>query len=116
MKNSSVVFLPVPPSLEDDIRHYAEAAFEVDPSILIPLELDGGAQLIAESLSWETILSGMLTIISAAAQTTAVSAAVNIKQGEIYSGSELAGIPPEWVDYYRRFVHILAVPIHFPCF
>ena len=103
MAKSSIIFLPVPDSLKDEMRR---DAFIVDPSIPLPVELDqtepsgegspepgtsAGAgssretelDSLSDKLSWEMILSGMLRIIS---------------------DPEGMEIPPEWIDYYRRFV------------
>jgi tetratricopeptide (TPR) repeat protein len=107
VKNSSVIFLPVPSSLKAEIRHYSDVDFDVDPSILLPAELDdtrpeSGPVFLPDELSWETILSGMLRVVSAQGKNTASYG--GIKQGEIFTGHELAGIPPEWADYYRRFI------------
>ena len=81
-----VLFLPYPASLGDKLRHLSERSFALDPSILIPIELEPGEdKLNPDRLSWEMILSGMLRVISA-------------------KSAEYPDTPPEWVDYYRRFV------------
>ena len=77
-KKGSIIFLAIPSSLKDKIH-----PLDLDPSILIPVELAPGQSAYdPENLSLETIISGMLRIISA--------------------GSE--DIPDEWIDYYRNFV------------
>ena len=90
MEKVPVIFLPVPNSLKKDVSFFhdrdekQEAVFHLDPSIQIPVELHpNDNNLDSNSISWEKIVSGMLRIISA--------------PGEY-------DIPPEWVDYYKRFV------------
>ena len=87
---SSVVFLAVPDSLKNDKRFFSgvdnekAVSFRLDPSILIPVETEPGkANFDPAKLSMETILSGMLRVISAAGEYD---------------------IPPEWITYYRSFV------------
>ena len=130
MEKTSVIFLAVPASLKDDIRHFshrhdgegesdisfADETFEVDPAVLLPVELEPGKdRLDPETLSWEMIISGMLKVISVSSRSSRLiltgtderkipASSVVIKSGDIISGNGMAGIPPEWVDYYRRFV------------
>jgi len=79
MEKVPVIFLPVPNSLKKSLNF-----FELDPSIQIPVELSPNEDsLDPNTLSWEAIISGMLRIISAPNEYD---------------------IPPEWVDYYKRFV------------
>ena len=90
MEKSPVVFLAVPEFLHNDIRHLSDS-FRLDSSILIPVELEEGEDTLkAENLTLEMILSGMLRIISE-------SAVKDISP-------EWKNVPPEWIDYYRRFV------------
>jgi tetratricopeptide (TPR) repeat protein len=123
MEKTSVVFLPVPDSLKDDLRAFlangksdAQAlSLQFEPSILIPAELDQGEnKLDPERLSWETILSGMLRIISAYGRSNTTAGAA-IKNGDIVepgtvcipetdNTSGKACVPPKWIDYYRWFV------------
>jgi len=130
MENTSVIFLAVPASLNDEIRHFShnhtgeeepdlpivETEFEVDPSILLPVELEPGEnRLDPDKLSWEMIISGMLKVISISARGGRLILTgtdgkkippieLIIKNGDIISESGLAGISPEWINYYRRFV------------
>ena len=93
MEKAPVVFIPVPEALSffPVGKKGQEAAFQLDPSIHIPVEIDsadgqvntGENSLLADNLSGEAILSGMLRIISA---------------------PDEYNIQPEWVDYYKRFV------------
>jgi len=126
MEKSPIIFLPVPDSLKDEIR---KDSFEVDPSIplpaeLVPAEPDYGEQSSSEAsgrhvldpstLSWEMILSGMLRIISACGTITALpsGSGKQLKPGDIVSEPEKAGIPSEWIDYYRRFVFAVKPEIY----
>jgi tetratricopeptide (TPR) repeat protein len=93
MNKSNIIFLPVPDALKDEIKtmsHHHEdeeaESFLIDSSIPLPVELEEGDTAdLAEKLSWEMILSGMIRVVSA--------------------GSEAAAeMKPEWIDYYRRFV------------
>jgi len=124
MNNTSVIFLAVPASLNDEIRHFShahndaddETMFEVDPSILLPIELEQGKiTLDPDTLSWEMIISGMLKIISSYGRNNLLEnpedsphikpkVFPHIKPGDIISESGMADIPPEWIDYYRGFV------------
>ena len=109
MEKTSVILLTVPDSLKSE-------AFEADPSILLPAECEPGEKTLdPEKLSWETILSGMLRVISVKSQNdpflTAEGRGKNnpskkagFKHGDIIPEAEMNRIPPEWVDYYRRFV------------
>ena len=89
MQKNTIIFLDVPKSLKDEI------SFEVNPSIPLPVELEGGEiSLDPEMLSWEMIISGMLRIISAYSRN----------DHSIISKPKIADIPSEWIDYYRGFV------------
>ena len=140
MEKVSVMFLAVPASLNDEIRHFShrhsggeeadeasadeasvhetceEPAFEVDPSILLPVELEpGNDRLDPDKLSWEMIISGMLKVISVYGRKSRLtltgpngkklpSSGPVIKNGDIVSEAGIIGISPNWIDYYRRFV------------
>ena len=83
MEKGAIVFLAVPDFLYNDIHSLSH--FEFDPAILLPVELDSGEDTLnAANLSLEMILSGMLCVIS--------------------SKPAFPNVPPEWIDYYRRFV------------
>ena len=154
MEKNPVIFLPVPASLKDEIRHHSrrmfnpdytedeepdesspdetsleesapEISFDVDPSIFLPAELaPGESSLDPATLSWEMIISGMLRIISACGRSdtqdtshknpagSRPGAAAVIKPGDIIAEPEKANIPPEWIDYYRRFVFIVKPEIY----
>ena len=84
MEKSSIIFLPVPDSLKDEVT------FRVDPSIPLPVELAAGEKsLDPEKLSWEMIISGMLKLIS---------------EPELAEVSGMSAVPAEWIEYYRGFV------------
>jgi tetratricopeptide (TPR) repeat protein len=84
--HSTLLFLAVPDSLKEELRHFQEG-FAVDSSILLPVELgEGETVLDPEKLSWEMILSAMIRVVSAPFEEYA------------------ADIQPSWIDYYRRFV------------
>jgi len=83
VEKGAIVFLAVPEFLYNDIHRLSDS-FKLDPSILIPVELQAGEDTLkAETLSLEMILSGMLRVISEPA---------------------MKNIPPEWIGYYRLFV------------
>jgi tetratricopeptide (TPR) repeat protein len=88
MKSGRIVFLPVPGSLKEEIKtvsHGDHAHFTIDPSIPLPVELEEGEDSmaeLAERLSWERILSGMIRVAASPPQE----------------------IEPRWIDYYRAFV------------
>jgi tetratricopeptide (TPR) repeat protein len=103
-----VVFLEVPPSLQEEMgalsfhgKEGGRRSFIVDPAILLPVELspEEGAAELAENLSWERILSGMLKVISL----------FNVFNAEMSPPGNPGDFPypvvqPGWIDYYRRFV------------
>jgi tetratricopeptide (TPR) repeat protein len=104
MRKSRIVFLPVPDSLDslnEELNAFTRRQgeeehagnFTVDPSIPLPVELPEGDQSpaeLAEKLSWEMILSGMIRVIS--------------------SGHD--EMKPGWADYYRAFVLALKPEIY----
>jgi len=106
MEKSSVIFLPVPNSLGDEMRKFAKTGFELNPSILLPAEIEpeGKKSFDPETLSREMILSGMLRVISSLGKKSVFTSEKVVKAGEIVSEIEKAEIPPEWIDYYRSFV------------
>ena len=116
MEEPSVIFLKLP-------RPFRTKSFETDPSIPLPVEPGSSA----EDLSIETILSGMLKLISVRSggnnpseeasassnsrkgggklnSSTKTAAGLAIQPGKIFPLSGAAIIPPEWIDYYRAFV------------
>ena len=97
MEPNAIVFLAVPDSLKDDIRRFS-GQFELDPSILLPAELEPGENTLdPANLSLEMILSGMLRIISS-------YGGVNALENPSDSPRGMKNVPLEWIDYYRRFV------------
>jgi tetratricopeptide (TPR) repeat protein len=89
MEKTTVIFLPAPSSLNDDMRKFSQG-LKAEAGILLPVELAAGEKsLDPETLSWEMIISGMLRVISS-------PETINL-QG-------VSKIPEEWIDYYRRFV------------
>ena len=107
MEKSSVVFLAVPDFLKNEIK-----TFELNPSILLPVELESQEphtdseekSFDLTKLSWEMILSGMLRVISAKSKNTALPREAAFAAGNIVAEDEMARTPQEWVDYYRAFV------------
>ena len=100
MEKNTIVFLPVPDSLKNEIK-----TFELDPSILLPVELEGGkTSLDLAELSWEMILSGMLRVISGGGENSALPRRAAFNAGDIVSESQMDEIPQEWINYYRGFV------------
>lgn len=100
MEKDPIVFLAVPETLKSQIK-----TFELDPSILLPVESPD-----ITKLSWEMILSGMLRVIAARGKGglpphgTAFKAFKSFKAGDTVSEAEMAEVPHEWIDYYRNFV------------
>jgi tetratricopeptide (TPR) repeat protein len=103
MEKTPVIFLPAPPSLNEDMRKFS-SGLKADPGILFPVELAPGEKsLDPETLSWEMIISGMLKIISARGRNY-LQPNLKIKSGDVLSELKAVSVPPEWIDYYRRFV------------
>ncbi len=89
MEKATLIFLPAPSSLNDDMQKFSHG-LKAEAGILLPVELAPGEKsLDPETLSWEMIISGMLKVISSPETVTL--------QG-------VSNIPDEWIDYYRRFV------------
>lgn len=86
MKDSRIVFLPVPENFKERIKksNGADDEFVIRSDIPLPVELhDDGEKTALLNLSLEMILSGMLRVIEAG----------NVKQA--------------WIDYYSAFVLFL---------
>ena len=106
-----VIFLPAPA----DISKFSHN-IKAEPGILFPVELEPSDSeenvFDPETISIETILSGMLRIISAFGRNYSSyvqnfpsdSPKLAIKSGDVISESGMTNIPLEWIDYYRRFV------------
>ena len=95
MEKASIIFLPAPSSLNDDMRKFSQG-LKAKAGILLPVELVAGEKsLDPETLSWEMIISGMLRVISSPETVTL--------QG-VSSVLGTTSVPDEWIDYYRRFV------------
>jgi len=89
MEKTTVIFLPAPSSLNNDMRKFS-LDLKAEAGILLPVELSPGEKsLDPDTLSWEMIISGMLRVISSPETITL--------QGT-------SSVPNEWIDYYRRFV------------
>jgi len=97
MEETSIVFLAPP-------RSFKAASFDIDPSILLPVE----ASSSPGELSLEMILSGMLKVISSLAdssvqETERIPRHKQINNGDIFiRGSTV--LPQEWIGYYRSFI------------
>ena len=97
-----------------------EEGFLVDPAIPLPVELDssdaalwvscadserrGSREHLAETLSWEMILSGMIRVVSEGNKFSG-----DAKGREIESSPR---IEPSWINYYRHFVLTLKPEIY----
>jgi tetratricopeptide (TPR) repeat protein len=82
MKETQIVFLPVPASFAELFPRSAETdeGFAINPDIPIPVEILSGEETSLKELSVEMILSAMLRVI------------------------EMGEAKEEWAGYYRRFV------------
>ena len=121
MKNNKIIFMEVPQSLAEEMKslhtdheghdheghdhegHDHAEGFIVDPDIPLPIELESEdndaplnseslTQNLAETLSWEMILSGMIQVVCTK---------------PLYPGTK-----PHWIDYYRAFVLALKPEIY----
>ena len=100
MEKSTIIFLAVPDFLKDEVK-----SFELNPSILLPVEYIPEESFDLSTLSWEMILSGMLRVISVNGKGDAPPrSSAAFTAGDIVSEPEMSGIPQEWIDYYRGFV------------
>ena len=112
MEKSAIVFLAVPDHLKNEIK-----AFELNPSILLPVELAAGeTSLDMPTLSWEMVISGMLRLIAAKGKNNAPDGAppdhAAFNSGDIVQDSEMGGIPQGWIDYYRTLVFTVKPEIY----
>jgi len=109
VKNGEIIFIDVPQSLAEEMKALSEKdeemGFTVDPSIPLPVELDTDLtnstkyENLAEKLSWEMILSGMIQVVSAGRKPS--------EDSPVFEG-----VKPHWIDYYRRFVLTLKPEIY----
>jgi tetratricopeptide (TPR) repeat protein len=85
-RRGRVVFLSVPESLRGQIESLAHDDFSINPDIPLPVEIpENEENLNLEELSWEMIISGMLSVVAAGPD------AFDSVQGS-------------WINYYRHFV------------
>jgi len=91
-RQSKLLFLSVPESLRGQIESVAHDDFSINPDIPLPVEIpENEENLNLEELSWEMIISGMLSVIAAGPE-----ALVSV-QGNTAQKSA-------WINYYRHFV------------
>jgi len=116
VKNGKIIFIEVPKSLADEIKSHqqddSQIKFNVDPAIPLPIDTEGlktiSPKNLAEILTWEMILSGMMKII---AEEKKIADNINVSKN--YDDSEfLDGVKPHWINYYRQFVLILKPEIY----
>jgi tetratricopeptide (TPR) repeat protein len=89
MEKTSVIFLPAPSSLNEDMLKFS-GSLKAEAGIPLPVEIQPGEKTFdPEALSWEMIISGMLRVISSP---------------ETIDIQGMSSVPAEWIDYYRRFV------------
>jgi len=104
VEKGAVVFLAVPEFLYNDM-HSLSHHFELDPAILLPVELPPGENTLnPANLSLEMILSGMLRIVSACSRNNSRVISSYGRNDPSDSPRGMKNIPPEWVDYYRGFI------------
>jgi len=88
-RQNKILFLSVPESLRGQIESMDQSVFSIDPDIPLPVEIPE-ENLNLEELSWEMIISGMLSVIAAGPE------ALDSVQG--------SAARKRWIDYYRHFV------------
>ena len=108
MEKGSIVFLAVPDFLHNVI-HRLSHQFELNPAILLPVELESGENTLnPENLSLEMILSGMLRLISSYGRNEpsfiSTKGGYDALENPPDSPRGMKNIPPGWIDYCRRFV------------
>jgi len=106
MEKNPVVFLAIPRnSLPKKLQNFLLKNFDVDDSILLPVENGKGeGKADFASLTPEMILSGMLKVISVCGNFNSRPLKGIVKEGDVFSDLVTDRIPPEWVQYYRTFV------------
>jgi len=91
-RQNKLLFLSVPESLRGQIESAAYDDFSINPDIPLPVEIpENEENLNLEELSWEMIISGMLSVIAAGPEALA-------------SVQKNAAQTNDWINYYRRFV------------
>jgi len=91
-RQSKLLFLSVPESLRGQIESVAHDDFSINPDIPLPVEIpENEENLNLEELSWEMIISGMLSVIAAGPEA-------------LVSVQENAAQKNAWINYYRHFV------------
>jgi tetratricopeptide (TPR) repeat protein len=112
VKNGKIIFLEVPKSLGEEMASEGYAAhISIDPSIPLPVEVDAETSIsdpehrkkLAENLSWEMIISGMIQVVSQGSKIGDVPMADTSSTGDV---------KPHWIDYYRQFVLTLKPEIY----
>ncbi|MDR2717904.1 MAG: tetratricopeptide repeat protein [Treponema sp.] len=88
-RHNRVLFLSVPESLRGQIEGMANDGFSINPDIPLPVEIpEDETNLNLEELSWEMIIAGMLSVITAGPE--------NLDSGQMNAA--------HWINYYRHFV------------
>jgi tetratricopeptide (TPR) repeat protein len=103
VKNGKIIFLEVPQSLGEEM---ASQGFSIDTSIPLPVEVDAEISIansedrkkLADELSWEMIISGMIQVV--------------LETSSYEEDSSNKEIKSHWIDYYRQFVLILKPEIY----
>jgi len=91
-RQSRLLFLSVPESLRGQIESVAHDDFSINPGIPLPVEIpEDEENLNLEELSWEMIISGMLSVIAAGPEALAP-----VQENTAQKNA--------WINYYRHFV------------
>jgi tetratricopeptide (TPR) repeat protein len=91
-RQNRILFLSVPENLRGQIESIAQNDFSINPDIPLPVEIpENEENLNLEELSWEMIISGMLSVIAAGPDALDYA-----QQG--------AAQKKAWINYYRQFV------------
>jgi tetratricopeptide (TPR) repeat protein len=91
-RQNKLLFLSVPESLRGQIESAAHDDFSINPDIPLPVEIpENEGDLNLEELSWEMIISGMLSVIAAGPEALA-----SVQENAVQKNA--------WIDYYRHFV------------
>jgi len=101
-RQNKVLFLSVPESLRGQIESMNQDDFSINPDIPLPVEIPENEEDInLEELSWEMIISGMLSVIAAGPEALASVQENAAHKNAVHKSDHFC---EQWINYYRHFV------------
>jgi tetratricopeptide (TPR) repeat protein len=101
-RQNKVLFLSVPESLRGQIESMNQDDFSINPDIPLPVEIpENEKDVNLEELSWEMIISGMLSVIAAGPEALAPVQENAAQKNAVHKSDCFF---EQWINYYRHFV------------